>query len=332
MIATLLLAMLAPPVPVQELETFLRDRMGYSDSDLAKVERGDVVTRKLERATDKEVALVGVVRMPGSQERFLERFRNIESFMRSEELTRVGRFGVPPAPEDLAELPLLDDDYSAMRDCRSGNCDVKLSAARIAELRAMDWSAPDHRERLAELARGWLSDYVRGYRENGNQALVVYDDRDEPQSLGEGFSALLEQSPYLFEYLPELHHYLEDYPRTELPGSEDLLFWAVEDFGLKPLTTVSHATIYRGAQGTAPQTTVALKQIYASHYFHAALKLMTLVETDVDSAEGFYLVYLDRSLFDTKIGGLRRRIVEGRLEDNLRSRLESIRRQVAEPG
>ena len=68
--------------------------------------------------------------------------------------------------------------------------------ARIAELRAMDWSAPDHRERLAELARGWLSDYVRGYLEKGNQALVVYDDRDEPQSLGEGFSALDGPEPF----------------------------------------------------------------------------------------------------------------------------------------
>lgn len=329
MIATaLILAAISTQAPSQELSTFLRDRLGFSGSDVSRVERGEVVTRKLDVNGNKEVTVVGVVRIDATAERFLERFRDIESFARTRELTQIRRFGTPPGPEDLAALRLSDDDYDAMRDCRSRDCDVKLSAARIAELRAMDWEAPEHEDRLEELARSWLLEYVRGYLGRGNEALVLYDDRDQPQSLHEGFHALLAESPYVYEYVPELHHYLDEYPNVELPGAEDFLYWAVEDVGLKPITSVTHATIYQRPSGQSPGTLVALKQIYASHYFHAALKLLALVE-GADS-DGFYLVYLDRSLFDTKIGWLQRGTVEGRLRENLESRLEAIRRQLAE--
>lgn len=324
----LILAAISAQSPSPELSTFLRDRLGFSGSDVSRVERGEVVTRKLDADGNKEVAVVGVVRIDASPERFLERFRDIESFARTPELTQIGRFATLPGPEDLAALRLSDGDYDAMRDCRSRDCDVKLSAARIAELRAMNWEGPEHEGRLEELARSWLVEYVRDYLERGNEALVLYDDRDQPQSLHEGFHALLAESPYVYEYVPELHHYVDEYPNVELPGAEDFLYWAVEDVGLKPITSVTHATIYQRPPGQAPGTLVALKQIYASHYFHAALKLLALVEGA--DGDGFYLVYLDRSLFDTKIGWLQRGTVEGRLRENLESRLEAIRRQLAE--
>ncbi len=72
--------------------------------------------------------------------------------------------------------------------------------------------------------------------------------------------------------------------------------------------------------------------LVVSHYFHAALKLMALVDAEDANNQSFYLVYLDRSLFDSKIGGIKRRIVENRLRDNLQSRLESIRQHLAEAG
>lgn len=327
----LILAAISTQSPSQELSDFLRDRLRFSNSDISRVERGEVVTRNLDADGNKEVAVVGVVRLEASREQFLERFRDIENFARTPELTQIGRFTSPPGPENLAALTLTDDEFDAMRGCRSRDCDVKLSAARIAELRAMDWEVPGHEDRLADLARSWLLDYVRDYLDRGNEALVIYDDRDQPQPLHDGFHALLAESPYVFEYVPEFHHYLDEYPNVALPGSEDFLYWAVQDVGLKPITSVTHATIYRRTATESPQTLIALKQIYANHYFHAALKLMALVDT-ADGTDGFYLVYLDRSLFDTKIGWLQRGTVEGRLRESLESRLEAIRQQLAEGG
>lgn len=88
----------------------------------------------------------------------------------------------------------------------------------------------------------------------------------------------------------------------------------MEELGLGPPAAIAHATIYRRPSGSVPQTLVVLNQIYASHYFQAALKVMSLID-DAENPEdqGFYLVYLDRSLFDSKIGGLKRHLAENRL-------------------
>lgn len=320
--AAMVLAALTVQDPGMDLTTFLDERLGLSDNEVSQVRAGEVVTRKLEAVSDREVALVGVVRVDVSRDLFLESFMDIESFLIGESVRRAGKFGSPPVVADLAALGLADEDIQALRDCRIGDCDVKLSAERIAEIGALDWSAPENRDRLERMGRAWLVEYVEDYLDRGDSALVIYDDRDNPQPLHEGFHALLAESPYAFRYAPELHHYLDAYPSVALGGAHDFLFWTVLDVGLKPITTLTHATVYPWPAGGTPWTVIALKQIYASHYFHAALGLLTLV--DAEGGDSIYLVYLDRSLFDTKIGWLRRGAVEGRLEDHLRTMLQAI--------
>lgn len=321
--AAMVLAALTAQDPGVDLTTFLDERLGLSDNEVSEVRAGDVVTRKLETVSDREVALVGVVRVDVSRVRFLESFMDVESFLIGESVRRAGKFSSPPVVADLAALGLADEDIQALRDCRIGDCDVKLSAERINEIGALDWSAPENRARLERMGRAWLLEYVEDYLDRGDSALVIYDDRDDPQPLHEGFHALLAESPYVFRYAPELHHYLDAYPSVALGGAHDFLFWTVLDVGLKPITTLTHATVYPWPAGGTPWTVIALKQIYASHYFHAALGLLTLV--DAEGGDSVYLVYLDRSLFDTKIGWLRRGAVEGRLEDHLRTMLQEIR-------
>ncbi len=326
----LMLSALSIQVPGPAMADFLRDRFGFSDSDVSRVYRGEVVTRKLDSSSDREVALVGVVRVGASRARFVAEFEDVESFMTGEAVVRVGSFGDPPALSDLAALSLSDEDIEALRSCRVGDCDVKLSAERIEQIGSLDWSAPDDRARLERMGRGWLLEYMNDYLRRGNAALVVYDDRDTPQPLHDGFHALLSESQYVLEYAPELHHYLDRYPELLLPEGRDLFFWSVQDVGLKPITTLTHATAFPRSGGGAGVTRIALKQIYASHYFHAALGLMTLVDA-AESGESIYLVYLDRALFDTKIGWPRRGAIEGRLEDRLRGRLGEMRGRFA-PG
>lgn len=155
---------------------------------------------------------------------------------------------------------------------------------------------------------------------------MVYDDRRQPLALHEGFHALLAESPYVADHAPEFHHYLDAYPRQPLAGVTDVIYWSVQEFGLRPLTTVTHASVYRRAPGSEPRTVIAMKQIYASHYFHAALQLIEVFEDRSEfGGPRAYLVYLDRSLFDTALGGLTRRTVERRLQGNLASRLNGMR-------
>ena len=85
----LMLSALSIQVPGPAMADFLRDRFGFSDSDVSRVYRGEVVTRKLDSSSDREVALVGVVRVGASRARFVAEFEDVESFMTGEAVVRV---------------------------------------------------------------------------------------------------------------------------------------------------------------------------------------------------------------------------------------------------
>ena len=49
----------------------------------------------------------------------------------------------------------------------------------------------------------------------------------------------------------------------------DILYWAKDTFGLKPVVSAYHATIYRGPRGLL----IANKLLAATHYFNASLEI-----------------------------------------------------------
>lgn len=315
-----------------DLATFLQNQLDFSVSDLAEIARGHVVTKKLPADNNREIALVGVTRLPTTKDRLLQEFRNGGSIVQGEHTSSIGIFASNPQLDDLNDLTVTDGDLDAIRHCRTGDCDVNLPQSLIGELQRLDESSGTYGETVSIVLRETLLEYVRRYLAEGDSALVVYDHKREPLSLADGFGHLLSESPYPLEHIPELHRYLEAFPRDHIPNVDGFLYWTVEEFGLRPLTSVTHATIFDRSFDSVPQALVLMKQIYASHYFHASLKVLALVSEHAGlNEQGLYLVYLDRSLFDSKIGGLKRMVAERELRENLENRLESIRLTFEDP-
>lgn len=313
------LAVQAPP----RLDGFLRQQLGFSEANVRAVTNGSVVVKKLAGATGEEITLVGVVRLAVTAEAATAQFSNPTTWRN---VSQKGRFSTPPAAGDLATFQVPREDRDLFRSCRIGKCVIKLPASVIDSLQRVDRRSAAGDAIVSAVWRSWLLDYVRGYLARGNAGLVVYADQEEPLELHTGFHALLGPSPYLFAYLPAFHHYLEEFPDRVLPGVEDVLYWFTEDPGLRPITTVTHVTVYRpDSAGVA--ALIALKQIYASHYFHAALTLVSVVDDRTDQGPGVYIIYLERLLFDKKLGGLIRRRAEGRLLDDLKAGLSARQRE-----
>jgi hypothetical protein len=173
----------------------------------------------------------------------------------------------------------------------------------------------------------------------GQAALAVYHDKPEPLRLADELRSILEASPYLGQYLPELNTYLISFPNGRLPDSENFLYWSQEKFGFKPVVSVTHVTIYKVARGSATSYVIASKQIYADHYFTGSLGSAAFVDRDRQRpGADAYLIYLNRTRVDLLQGlfsGLKRffirrrvldgtdkylRLVKQRLEDEYRSR------------
>lgn len=93
------------------------------------------------------------------------------------------------------------------------------------------------------------------------------------------------------------------------------------NFGLKPTLRIVQAIVYRGPRSTDPAYVVAVKQLYASHYFETALDLTVCVRDQESPDRGFYLVTLKGSQ-QAGLTGLKGSIVRKVAVDKTRSSLE----------
>lgn len=316
---------------------FLRKHFRFSKEDLAALDRGKIVTKLPTTSDKREVAVLGVVRLNVSKELFLEKFMDIESFKKSELVSQIRKFNSPPRLGDLDELTLESEHVIALENCKTGNCKVKIPAQWIESFRKINWSLPDHEARATALTRQLLLDYVRGYLNDGNAALVEYNDRLQPHRLEDEVRSLIDQSPHLFDTTPEFCKYLSEFPRIELPGAENLIYWSKERVGgdFKPVLGLTHVTIYKPKTESPFHIIIASKQIYANHYFDGSLALTWIVDAEpVAGKRGIYLIYFNRSRMDALGGGLswlKRYLARGRIREGLEKNMQLTKEKLEAP-
>jgi hypothetical protein len=167
--------------------------------------------------------------------------------------------------------------------------------------REMRWSSPDAKAAATALLKQMLTNYAAAYLRGGTSEMATYEDKDKPLDTAAEFRKVLSASPYLVQYVPEFHLYLEDFPRAKLEGTEEFFYWMKDKFGPKPTVTLNHVTLWKDPRD-ATRVVVSFKQVYSSHYFQAGLELMALV--DAPGRKGFYLLDLFRARVDPPTGML----------------------------
>jgi hypothetical protein len=150
----------------------------------------------------------------------------------------------------------------------------------------------------------------------------TYRDKKNPTVVADTFASLLGRSKALPVYLPELDRYLLEYPAAPSSQIQSQFYWENVNFGLKPTLRIVQAIVYRGMGPTQPAYAVAVKQLYASHYFETALDL-TVCVVDQNNAKhpGFYLITLKGSQ-QAGLTGFKGSIVRKVAVDKTRSSLE----------
>ena len=128
-----------------------------------------------------------------------------------------------------------------------------------------------------------------------------------------------------YQYSPEFHKYLTDYPHATLRGVSDVLFWSKDALPhLRPILSITHLSVYTPPD-PGGMTLVAAKQLYADHYFEGEFDLMAVVDRPTPTGQGTYLIAIRRFRFDHLPSGgllnLRGKAVGG-LRDRMRSDLE----------
>ena len=305
----------------------LIQQYGIKPSDWNKVTEGEIVTRVLDAHDNWELVLLGVVQLPGHPSDFAAFARQLEQFSNNRHVSRMGQLSPMSLPADLELLTVRQEDVKAVRSCRLGKCHMKLPSATIAALSQLDSDDELYGAQVSRLVVDWLGEYLQQYFASGNAALVEYADQEEPQSLQRGFRELLGRFTVLAEQAPELYGYLQQDPAEIPPEIENQFYWLIEDFGMRPLTTVTQSIMYRPQAGAVGELWIVLKQLYASHYLRGAVRSLRVVAgPDTQEGPSSYLVCVERVLFDKRVGGLKRALVTPRMRGHLEDRLSWMRR------
>ena len=313
--------------PVQIFAT-----LGLTPEQVSAVDAGRPVAKVLSWGTPSEVYVFGAVHVEAASDIYMKAVRDIARLTTTPGYLDAGELRSDATLADLTALVFDRDDVKALKNCREGACDVQLPAATIEAFRdRIDWSRPDLDGQVTALARPMLLQLLRSYQQGGNQALGEYRDKKNPARIADQFGTMLQRASALPDVLPELRRYVLEYPNAALPGADSYFFWEKVDFGLKPTIRLNHAVIYRGRTQGRDFATVAIKQLYATHYFQTALDVSVCVQDGAGDRPGFYLLTLKGSQQDGLTGvrgSLLRKAVVDKTRTSLERALASIKQTV----
>jgi hypothetical protein len=312
------------------VDDFLARGVSLNASQLSALARGEVVDKLLPTGDTRDVAVFGAVRIGVPRAFFVDRQRDYTHALRTPTRAQAHVFGSPAAVADVQLVDVSDDDVKELAKCRPNECNFKLPAADMDQLRkTVDLSAPDARARVANYVRQRMVEYVTDYRQRGNGAMLVYDDLGNVHS-SEALAAMLRDSSLVFRVSPAFGQYLND-PRQGLVGATNVIFWSLDDLPhVRRVLRITDESVYSTAENPGV-TLVAAKQIYANHYFEAGLEILTAVDRATEgasSSDGITLLAIRRYRFDHLPSGgplnLRGRVAGG-LRDNVRSDLTRLK-------
>jgi hypothetical protein len=320
-----------PPQPTDPAALLLRPEIRLNGDELRELRDGRTVVRSLSVSADHHVGLVLLARIETTPDRFVEKIRRSADLWKDQGVPVTGRFSEPARPADVETMRLPRGDLEALRRCKPGDCDVKLSDAEIARLQAaIARGGAAWREAAQNEFRQVVLDRIAAYRRSGLRGLQPPHDHDETVDLHAVFSRLLAESEVLAQQAPEVGAFLERYPAAPLPPQvEDHLYWLLTTETPKPTIQGVHVTLQRRAPDDPVEVVVISRQIFATHYVNGSLATSALVR-DPENPSRRYLVYLNRSASDALGGflaGLKRFFVERRIRGAARSAFDRLKRR-----
>jgi hypothetical protein len=315
---------------------YFREYVGLNDEQIQSISNGKALAKVLDTGSADQILVFGAVHIDATPDRYLKFASDIDALRKLPSYLAIRKFSNPPLLSDLDGFTLEAEDVKQLKDCKPGRCEIQLPAESMEELqKSVNWSAANVDVQVDRLARQMALDALLQYQEGGNAALGTYRDKNHPAAVAETFESLLARSKALPVYLPDLNNYLLKYPSAKSTNIQSEFYWEKVNFGLKPTLRIVQAIVYRGPVPTKPAYAIAIKQLYSSHYFEAALDLtVCLNDTGNPSRPGFFLITLKSSqqagLTGLK-GGIVRKVAVDKTRSSLERALASIKQKLETP-
>jgi hypothetical protein len=286
-----------------------------SPAELQQLDRGEPLVKIL-AADGQELAALAAVAIAPDQTvgRAAGWIRRVDDLRASRYLLATGRFSTPPRIEDLDALSLDEEDLQDIRVCRPRQCGLKLTEAEIEELRTVAGTSGEGWRAAVQLAfRRVVLRRVESYLAGGLGALAPYGNRKRPRAPADAFALIVNHSLFLQQRFPDTAPRLTTCPGRSIAHGEGFVYWSTERLGAKPIITVTHVSLLRPGSDARSDLVALGIQVFATHYFDAAIGVTTIVQ---GTGGRRYLAYMNRSDVDVLggfWGGLARAIIEARV-------------------
>ena len=293
-------------------ETFFKNRIGLSDSDIQKMDQGQVVTKVLESGDKKDGILVfGGVYVNTSIEKFAASYRDVKGLLEDKVYFDVQAFnevGSPPKLSDFDRLAFDRKDIDAIQKCKPDNCDLQVFDVTAFQ-KQINWDSSDKYDQVNKLARQRIYDGTTKYISGGLKAFGSYTDRNKPFNLYQNMKSMLDTSYYLPpDKSGGIYQHVLEYPDGRVSGAMDFFYWENIDFGQGPTIRVNRVSMFPNGAGVVKYV-VTNEQLYASRYIRIALQVFYCVpDTQNPGKSGFYLIEMNDSRMPD-YGGIKLSIV-----------------------
>jgi len=158
----------AQPSLPSALASFLTEEAHATPTEREALLAGNPLIKLLDADPAKEIAVLGAVWVDAPPGLYVEQVKNIEQFERGGAFHITKRISNPPSADDFSALTISDQDFEDLRDCKLGDCALKLDADGVRMLRAeVDWRKPTAKADATALFRRLALQYAKGYREVG---------------------------------------------------------------------------------------------------------------------------------------------------------------------
>jgi hypothetical protein len=315
------------------LDRFLRENVGLDSQQIDSIHHGKAVAIVLDSPTPDKVFVFGAVYVEATPDSYLRFANDLDALRKLPSYLAVQPFSNPPRLSDLDGFTIEAEDFKELKNCKRGHCEVQLPSEAMDQFqKSIDWSAADAESQANRVAQQMALQALLAYQKGGNAALGIYRDKEHPAGVAESFQALLQRLKSLPVYLPDLNRVLLEYPDVDPANAHSEFYWEKVNFGLKPTLRIVQQVTYRGEGPSDPVHAVALKQLYASHYFQSALDLTVCArDTARPNEHGFYLITVKASqqagLTGLK-GGILRKVAVGKTRSSLEHSLTAIKQRV----
>lgn len=298
-------------------------------TELDHLRRGHVVVKVLEPQRTSEIAVFVGSRIAVGPERFFEALQQSAKLWRGPKVPRTGSFSSALRFADVDTMQLPGEDLDALRHCRPGDCDVKLTGSEMERVRAaIDRSGSQWRQATQAAFKSVVLDRIRAYRGYGLAGLEPFHDHESAVAPHLAFSQIAAGSQLSAGAVVTVVEYLSSYPRALSDARAEHMYWLEVIDAPKPTIQASHVVIERLQDGGAIEVAAAARQIFATHYVNASLSVTVLVRTRTGER---FMLYLNRSSVDGLSGllaDLKRFFVHRRVRHAAHAAFEHLKRRI----